>query len=284
MPFIKEFNKDFFIKKNRIYISDAYYLKNKKYFKKITGTRFSSILNLNKFCSPVKTWAIMVNIYKDVMDPTLAKVGNIIEPKIRDYVPKLTNINFKTYDPHAINYDIFSDDNVYGGIPDGEPIDQNGNLAYNQNLPMLEIKTSSIDMFAYAKENNAFVMKKDNSGLPIVKEKNAKKESWFSNGEIIIPEEYRCQLMLYLYLRKAKKGLFAIGFLTPNDYIHPELFNPIDHEIYTVEMVINDFNELKSMIDYGREWYGSYIEKYHYSPELTDADKKWLEDELKIKL
>jgi hypothetical protein len=44
----------------------------------------------------------MVNIYKDVIDPTLARTGNIIEPKVREYVSQCLNIDFKVYDPKAI--------------------------------------------------------------------------------------------------------------------------------------------------------------------------------------
>ena len=54
MPFTKQLNKDFYIKDNRIHLSDEYYNKNKKYFKKITGSRFASILRLNQYVSPVQ--------------------------------------------------------------------------------------------------------------------------------------------------------------------------------------------------------------------------------------
>jgi hypothetical protein len=44
-------------------------------------------------------------------------------------------------------------------------------------MPMLEIKTSSIDAFVYKRERNELKMVKDENGLPAVKEKNAKKAS-----------------------------------------------------------------------------------------------------------
>ena len=110
MPFTKQLNKDFYIKDNRIHLSDEYYNKNKKYFKKITGSRFASILRLNQYTSPVQAWCTIVNIYKEDMDPTLANVGNCIEPKVRDYVSNLTNIKFKTYIPSQINWNVFEDD------------------------------------------------------------------------------------------------------------------------------------------------------------------------------
>jgi hypothetical protein len=45
---------------------------------------------------------MMVNLYKDVMDPTLARTGNIVEPKIRDYVSQKLKIEFKVHNPSAI--------------------------------------------------------------------------------------------------------------------------------------------------------------------------------------
>jgi hypothetical protein len=44
----------------------------------------------------------MVNLFKDVMDPTLASIGNYIEPKIREFVEIQTNQKYISYDPFAI--------------------------------------------------------------------------------------------------------------------------------------------------------------------------------------
>jgi hypothetical protein len=44
----------------------------------------------------------MTNLYKDLIDETLSRVGNIIEPKIRDYVIKSLNQQYKTYNPKEI--------------------------------------------------------------------------------------------------------------------------------------------------------------------------------------
>jgi hypothetical protein len=46
---------------------------------------------------------MMVNLYREVMDPTLAKTGNVIEPKVRDYVSKALGIDFKIHDPKSVN-------------------------------------------------------------------------------------------------------------------------------------------------------------------------------------
>lgn len=279
MPFTKQLNKDFYIKDNRIYLSDEYYRKNNKYFKKITGSRFASILKLNQYTSPVQAWCTIVNIYKEDMDPTLANVGNCIEPKIREYVSSLTNIKFKTYIPSQINWNVFKDD-VFGGIPDGEPINEKGEFAYDIGLPMLEIKTSSEDKLAYENVNGSLRMKKDKNGYPIVKEIGGKKKTWYLDGKFKISNEYRFQLLLYLYLRKAKNGMFAVAFLKPEDYAHPENFDPKTHEIYIANLKIDNEYNLKTAIEYGREWYKKYIIDNHFSMILDENDKKWLKEEL----
>jgi hypothetical protein len=44
----------------------------------------------------------MVNLFKDDMDPTLAHVGQIIEPLIKKYVENQTNTTYLTHDLNAI--------------------------------------------------------------------------------------------------------------------------------------------------------------------------------------
>ena len=281
MPFTKQINKDFYIKDNRIYLSDEYFNKNKKYFKKITGSRFASILNLNKFVSPIQAWCIIVNIYKDEIDPTLAKVGTIIEPKIRDYVSKVMNIKFKVYNPIEVNWNVFNDD-IFGGIPDGEPIDETGKFIYDKDFPMLEIKTSSEDKLTYEKINGSFRLKKDKNNYPIVKELGKKKESWFINNQLNVSDEYCLQLLLYLYLRKVNNGMFAVVFLKPEDYVYPEKFDVSKHEIHFAKLNIKNFKNLQNIIDYAREWYKLYVMDKHYSMPLEEHDKKWLSEELGI--
>ena len=148
MPFKAKYGVDFTIKNNRIHLSTDYLLANNKKFKKITGSRLASIINRNQYTSPAKMWAMMTNIYYEEMDETLSFVGNAIEPKVKKYVEEKLDISFKQYNPFEVKWDVF-DDPIFGGIPDGEPIDNNGNFLYDKNLPMLEIKTTSIDSFVY---------------------------------------------------------------------------------------------------------------------------------------
>ncbi|AAC71600.1 YqaJ viral recombinase family protein [Mycoplasmoides genitalium] len=277
MGFIKQYKTDFDIVDNQIVLSEQYFLRNKALFKKITGTRFGKVLGLSEYESSFKTWANMVKIYEDEFDETLAKAGNIIEPKIRDYVNLKTGFNFHSYDPKKVQFDLFKDDSVFGGIPDGEPLDENGELAYQNDLPMLEIKTTSCDSLIYKKINGNLKMILDENGMPIVKKKDGKKDSWFdSNGKIIISTLYYCQIGLYLYLRNVNKGLFAIAFLKPEDYVLPEQFNASNREIRLIPIKI-DHKGFSVLVDKARIWYENYI-LTGKSPKLTESDIQWLKE------
>lgn len=278
MPFTKKPNFDFKIENNKIVLGKDYLFKNKKYFKKITGSRLASILGLNSFTTPVKTWAIMTNIFKDEMDPTLLETGIIIEPKIKKYVERKLNIHYLTYDPIKVKFDIFNDNDIFGGIPDGEPIELTGKINYDLG-PMLEIKTSSYDAFVFKNEKNVLKLMKDSNNIPLVKVKNKKYESWFNEDKINIPTEYAYQLGLYMFLRKINNGLFAVSFIEKQYYANPNAFIPNEKNTYLINFKINNIDSFSKKIDQAREWYQKYI-LTGISPELTPEDMKWIKNEL----
>ena len=278
MPFTKKPNFDFKIENNKIVLGRDYLFKNKKYFKKITGSRLASILGLNSFTTPVKAWAIMTNIFKDEMDPTLLETGIIIEPKIKKYVEKKLNIHYLTYDPIKVKFDIFNDNDIFGGIPDGEPIELTGKINYDLG-PMLEIKTSSYDAFVFKNEKNVLKLMKDSNNIPLVKVKNKKYESWFNEDKINIPTEYAYQLGLYMFLRKINNGLFAVSFIEKQYYANPNAFIPNEKNTYLINFKINNTDSFSKKIDLAREWYQKYI-LTGISPELTPEDMKWIKNEL----
>lgn len=275
MPFIESKN-NFKVEKNNIILSKEYLESNKDKFKKITGSRLASVIGENQYCSELKIWTIMVNIYSEPMDPIYANAGNIIEPKIKEYVEQITNIKYISYDPKKISFDIFKENNIFGGIPDGEPINKNNELDY-PDKPMLEIKTTSIDAFEFTKKDGALFIKRDKNNLPIVKSYGTKKEKWFDkNNKIIIPMEYKLQLGLYCYLRNINKGIFAIAFLEYEDYINPDDFNPLNKEIRLVNFEINK-DEFKKIIEYSEWWFNKYVLS-GISPEIKNHDMSWLKE------
>lgn len=271
MGFIKEINKDFFIKDNKIVLSEEY-KKNSK-FKKITGSRLASILGKNKYCSSLKTWAIMVGIYADDMDPMYSDAGNIIEPKIRNYVETKTKTKYLSYNPITIQFDMFKEDKIFGGIPDGEPVGATNDLLY-PDKPMLEIKTTSIDSFLFFNDNGKLRVKRDENNFPIVKSIGTKKEQWFINSKLEIPIEYKYQLGLYCYLRQISSGLFAVSFLEAKDYADPNNFVPTDKNTY-LKYISIDINKFQKVIISATGWFNNHI-KTGVSPEINQEDWLWI--------
>lgn len=255
---------------NQIRLDDVYVAT--KSFKKITGSRFASILGLNKYTSPFKTWLMMVGLYEEKMDDTLANAGNVIEPLLRDYVSEVLNIEYKSYVPNDVGYDIFKNDKIFGGIPDGEPLVA-GAVDYSLHYPMLEIKTTSKDKIKYSFDSGSMKMVMDEeTGLPIVSIKNDKYNTWHPEGNLTIPKEYVYQLALYLYLRNISKGVFCVGFLEPDDYIYPQKFNIKKRHIELKTMEV-DLDNFILVINKARKWYQDYIEG-GVSPYMSDDDLK----------
>jgi len=286
MPFIDELvaAKAFTRKDNHFELSKDYMSKNSWRFKKITGTKFSAILGLGKFNSPFKLWCGMVGIYKEEMDPTLSKIGQLAEPKIRDYAAKHLGYDFIVYEPSQVKWDVFKDvDKVFGGIPDGEPKGLDGKPDYSNGKRMLEVKSSSIDKFVYKSFKGELRMQKDANGIPLVKQAGAKKLEWFdSQGKIVPSKDYQGQLGLYLYLRGQTQGIFAVGFLTPDEYAHPEKFVPSKDNVYLIDFSLKNVDEFAKAVEQARAWYNKYV-KTGISPEITAKDEQWLQEvELKL--
>lgn len=277
MPFKKDLNLSdcFKIIDNQLVLSEKYKQEHGSKFKKITGSRFPNVLGINEFNAPFIEWLKMVNLYYETMDPILSKAGVVIEPKVRDYIMNKFKINYKTYDPIKVGFDLFKDNQIFGGIPDGEPVDQDGNLLYDENHPMLEIKTTSIDKLSYKKVDGLLRMMVDQSGLPIVKAKREKYFEWYDeNKQIKVKKEYVLQLSLYLYLRNAKYGRFGVIFLRPEDYQNPEAIDLSQRLIDVVDMKVEK-SSIEPYIEQATQWYQDHIIK-GISPKMTRSDLEFL--------
>ncbi|MBQ5543758.1 MAG: hypothetical protein IIT97_02350 [Mycoplasmataceae bacterium] len=269
--FKAKLNLDFFIINNRIVLSEAY--KKNVTAKKLTGTRLGSIFEDTS--SQLKTWMQMFNLYSEPFDEIYSLVGQTIEPKLRDYYESLTNTSYLSYNPKKINWDLFKDSKIFGGIPDGEPLNNNSQIDYLNNQRMIEIKTASIDQFLFKKKNGFYYMQKDN-GLPIVKNKDLKYNSWFLNNKITIPNNYLFQLSLYMYLKKVELGAFIIGFVPTLNYKNPSSYDVISNEIRIVNYHLN-LEKFQWYIDYATKWWNTYIDT-GISPKLSQQDLDWFNE------
>ena len=178
--------------------------------KKITGTRFASILGLNAWSTPFKAWCEITRTYEEkFVDTIYTRAGKVIEPKQAEYMKTayaMYNLKSPT-DIFGENYfqktygDFFRDTPTLGGMWDYLLYDENG-----KPTTVLEMKTTR------------------------------RSEDWVND----VPEYYALQAALYAYLLGVDDVIMVASFLEPTDYEHPENFTPSAGNTITVEFKVSE--------------------------------------------
>jgi hypothetical protein len=212
--------------------------------KKCTGTRFASILGLDRWNTDFKTWCAITRTYEEpFVDNKYTIAGKTIEPKIIDYLNKVyffgglkspTDIYGEDYFEKTWG-DFFKDVEIFGGMWDALYY-EDGKIA-----SVIEIKTTK------------------------------RVEDW-SNGA---PEYYALQAALYAYLLGVDEVVMVASFLEEKDYEHPELFVPsADNTIIDEFKVSERFPRFQAHIDRATDWWNAHVVT-GISPEFDekkDAD------------
>lgn len=197
--------------------------------KKITGTRFASILDLDRWNTPFKTWCAITRVYEEpFVDSKYTIAGKIIEPKIIKYLNKVyffgdlkspTDIYGKDYFNKTYG-DFFKDVEIFGGMWDALYY-ENGKVA-----AVIEIKTTK------------------------------RAEDW-SNGA---PDYYALQAALYAYLLGIDDVVMVASFLEEEDYEHPEKFVPSSDNTIIDEFKISErFPQFQAHIDRAVDWWNAHV-------------------------
>ncbi len=162
--------------------------------KKITGTRFASLLGLNPWASEFETWCAITKTYEKPFEDTIYTLaGKTIEPKQAEYMRKFYGMknSISPTDVYGADYfkrtrgDFFPENRYFGGMWDFLTIDQNGRFS-----SVLEMKTTK------------------------------RSEDW----EKDIPEYYAMQAALYAYLLGVDEVVMVCSFLSDGDYQDPDSF------------------------------------------------------------
>lgn len=157
--------------------------------KKMTATRFASVLGLNEWATPFEMWCAICKVYEKPFEDTIyTKAGKVIEPKIIKYLQDVYFLDIKTpSDVYGEDYfkktygDFYGDTPIFGGMWDAKGSDV-----------IVEIKTTK------------------------------RAEDWLND----IPIYYKLQACLYAYLSGIDTVYFACGFLGEADYENPDAFVP----------------------------------------------------------
>ena len=207
--------------------------------KKITGTRFASILGLNRWATPFQAWCEVTRTYEKPFEDTIyTKAGKVIEPKQADYMRRayamndlLTPENVWGKDFFKKTYgDFFKQDRIFGGMWD----------------------------YVLGAENNAYAV------LEMKTTKRA--EDW--QGDI--PEYYAMQAALYAYLLNVDQVYMVCSFLSDGDYDHPDAFIPTAENTIVRPFKLSErYPDFEQTIEKARWWWRDHVES-GISPEYDE--------------
>ena len=198
--------------------------------KKITATRFATILGLNPWSSAFEVWCEITKTYQKPFEDTIYTIaGKTIEPKQIAYMRSAYGMyNLKTpTDIYGADYfkktwgDFFHNTQILGGMWDSLLVDENG-----KPEAVLEFKTTK------------------------------RAEDWAND----VPEYYALQAALYAYLLGVDDVIMVASFLEPKDYEHPENFVPSASNTITVEFKVSErYPDFHRMVAQAIAWWNTHV-------------------------
>lgn len=199
--------------------------------KKLTATRFATVLGLNPWSTPFEVWCEITRTYQKPFEETIyTAAGKTIEPKQAQFMKKsyfMTNIVTPT-DIYGEDYfnrtygDFFKDEPIFGGMWDYLLFDEN-----KKPVTVLEMKTTK------------------------------RAEDWAKD----IPEYYALQAALYAYLLGVDDVIMVASFLSDKDYKDPAQFIPSAKNTITVPFKVSErYPEFKKLVKKAEKWWKDHVE------------------------
>ena len=199
--------------------------------KKLTATRFATVLGLNPWSTPFEVWCEITRTYQKPFEETVyTAAGKTIEPKQAQFMKKsyfMTNIVTPT-DIYGEDYfnrtygDFFKDEPIFGGMWDYLLFDEN-----KKPVTVLEMKTTK------------------------------RAEDWAKD----IPEYYALQAALYAYLLGVDDVIMVASFLSDKDYKDPSQFIPSVKNTITVPFKVSErYPEFKKLVKKAEKWWKDHVE------------------------
>lgn len=197
--------------------------------KKVTGTRFATILGLSPWSTPFEMWCAITKTYEKPFEDTIYTIaGKTIEPKQAEYMKKSYGMDLITpTDRYGQDYfnktwgDFFPENPYFGGMWDYLGVDENGTVD-----TVLEMKTTK------------------------------RIEDWQNDA----PEYYALQAALYAYLLGVDNVIMVASFLEEKDYEDPSKFVPNIKNTITVEFKVSErYPDFERMVAEVKSWWGEYV-------------------------
>ena len=200
-----------------------------KKLKKLTATRFATVMGLNAWASPFSAWCEITKTYEEPFTDTIyTKAGKVIEPKVCDYLRSRYFMDIKSpTDVYGPDYfkktwgDFFPNEDALGGMWDflGDDF-------------VVEVKTTK------------------------------RVEDWRgANGEIEPPIYYKLQASLYAYLLGFDNVVMTCSFLEDKDYNDPEAFEPNVNNTVVIEFKLSEAfpNFKEDYVDPALEFWNNHV-------------------------
>lgn len=198
--------------------------------KKITGTRFATILGLNPWSTAFEMWCAITKTYELPFEDTIyTAAGKTIEPKQAEYMKKSYGMSLITpTDRYGADYfsktwgDFFHENAHLGGMWDYLGVDENGVVD-----TVLEMKTTK------------------------------RAEDWHND----VPEYYALQAALYAWLLGVDNVVMVASFLEDKDYENPDGFVPNVKNTITVEFKVSErYPDFAQKVATVEQWWADYVD------------------------
>ena len=198
--------------------------------KKVTGTRFATILGLNPWSTEFEMWCAITKTFELPFEDTIYTIaGKTIEPKQAQYMSRSYGMDLiSPTDRYGEDYfnktwgDFFPENPRFGGMWDYLAVDEEGKVD-----TVLEMKTTK------------------------------RIEDWQND----VPEYYALQAALYAYLLGVDNVIMVVSFLEEKDYNDPAKFVPNIKNTITVEFKVSerypDFAEKVATVE---KWWADYVD------------------------
>ncbi len=207
--------------------------------KKITGTRFATILGLNPWSTAFEMWLTITKTYEKPFEDTIYTVaGKTIEPKQARYMEQSYGMDIiRPSDIWGEDYfnktwgDFFPENKRLGGMWDYLMKGEDG-----KTEAVLEMKTTK------------------------------RAEDWQND----VPEYYALQAALYAYLYGVDDVIMVASFLDEKDYKDPAAYQPNASNTITVEFKVSErYPDFADKVAAVEQWWTDYVDT-GISPEYDE--------------
>lgn len=220
--------------------------------KKVTGTRFASILGRNAWDTPFQVWCEITRTYaKPFEDNIYTIAGKTIEPKVIEYLGDIYygRENLITpEDKYGKDYfkktwgDFFkAEHDILGGMWDCLYVDKETGAK-----AVIEIKTTK------------------------------RSQDWLNeDGQIESPDYYALQASLYAYLLGWDDVVMCVSFLEEGDYDDPDSYVPSAYNTQLEHFKVSErYPEFDYLVEQVLDWYATYVGggKSPYFDEKKDKE------------